>query len=165
MEPPADGDGAREQFQALLFEDTPHATPVPQLVGMRGECIGGLMSFGRPASRATSGRARPLVGAGLRAAASDRAAVSSLCSLKAAAESYALPMTCRVEVFVRSGHTIDLALEDGEDRVFADGLHEAWASPDSMGYKHLPLGENAAILASEVVGYRLHGSILQESAM
>jgi hypothetical protein len=61
-------------FQALLFEDTPHATPVPQLVGMRGECIGGLISFGCPASRATSGRARPLVGAGLRAAASDRAA-------------------------------------------------------------------------------------------
>ena len=85
--------------------------------------------------------------------------------MKAAAESYALPMTCRVEVFVRSGHTIDLALEDGEDRVFADGLHEAWASPDAIGYKHLPLGENAAILASEVVGYRLHGSILQESAI
>ncbi len=61
-------------FQALLFEDTPHATPVPQLVGMRGECIGGLISFGCPASRTTSGRARPLVGAGLRAAASDRAA-------------------------------------------------------------------------------------------
>ena len=74
-------------------------------------------------------------------------------------------MTCRVEVFVRSGHTIDLALEDGEDRVFADGLHEAWASPDAIGYKHLPLGENAAILASEVVGYRLHGSILQDSAL
>jgi hypothetical protein len=49
-------------FQALLFEDTLHSTPVPQLVGMRGE----LISFGRPASRATSGRARPLVGAGLR---------------------------------------------------------------------------------------------------
>ena len=59
------------------------------------------------------------------------ATVSSLCSSKAAAESYVRPMTCRVEVFVRSGHTIDLALEDGEDRVFANGLHEAWVSPPS----------------------------------
>jgi hypothetical protein len=74
-------------------------------------------------------------------------------------------MTCRVEVFVRSGHTIDLALEDGEDRTFANALHEAWASPDTIGFKHLALGENAVILASEVVGYRLHASIRQGSAM
>jgi hypothetical protein len=109
-------------------------------------------------------RASPTAQGG-RAAASDLAAVSSLCSSKAAAESYARPMTCRVEVFVRSGHTIDLALEDGEDRVFANDLYEAWASPDAIGYKHLALGENAVILASEVVGYRLHGSIRQDSTM
>jgi hypothetical protein len=41
-------------------------------------------------------------------------------------------MTCRVEVFVRSGHTIDLALEDGEDRTFAQALREAWASPEAI---------------------------------
>jgi hypothetical protein len=74
-------------------------------------------------------------------------------------------MTCRVEVFVRSGHTIDLALEDGEDHAFANALHEAWASPDAIGFTHLPLGENAAILASEVVGYRLHGSTSEESGL
>lgn len=74
-------------------------------------------------------------------------------------------MTCRVEVFVRSGHTIDLALEDGEDRVFANALHEAWASPDTIRFKHLALGENAVILASEVVGYRLHGPMLNNSAL
>jgi hypothetical protein len=74
-------------------------------------------------------------------------------------------MTCRVEVFVRSGHTIDLALEDGEDRVFANALHEAWASPDAIGFTHLPLGENAVILASEGVGYRLHGSTSEESGL
>ena len=34
-----------------------------------------------------------------------------------------------------------------------------------VGYKHLALGENAVILASEVVGYRLHGSMLQDSAL
>jgi hypothetical protein len=73
-------------------------------------------------------------------------------------------MTTRVEVFVRSGHTIDLALEDGEDRIFANALHEAWASPDPIGFKHLALGENTVILASEVVGYRLHGSVLNDSA-
>jgi hypothetical protein len=67
-------------------------------------------------------------------------------------------MTCRIEVFVRSGHTIDLALHDGEDRSFTRALHEAWASPEPVGFAHLALGENAAILASEVVGYRLHGS-------
>ncbi len=74
-------------------------------------------------------------------------------------------MTCRVEVFVRSGHTIDLALEDGEDRAFANSLHEAWASPDAIGFTRLPLGENAVILASEVVGYRLHGSTSEESGL
>jgi len=67
-------------------------------------------------------------------------------------------MTCRIEVFVRSGHTIDLPLQNGEDRVFTNALHEAWASPDAIGFKHLALGENAVILATEVVGYRLHGS-------
>jgi hypothetical protein len=66
-------------------------------------------------------------------------------------------MKCRIEVFVRSGHTIDLPLEDGEDRVFTTALHEAWASPEAIGFKHLALGENAVILATEVVGYRLHG--------
>jgi hypothetical protein len=74
-------------------------------------------------------------------------------------------MTCRVEVFVRSGHTIDLALEDGEDRIFAHALHEAWASPEAIGFTHLALGEDAVILASEVVGYRLHGSLSKSSAL
>ena len=74
-------------------------------------------------------------------------------------------MTCRVEVFVRSGHTIDLALEDGEDRAFANALHEAWASPDAIGYKAIALGGNAVILAAEVVGYRLHGSVLTGSTL
>lgn len=74
-------------------------------------------------------------------------------------------MTCRVEVFVRSGHTIDLALEDGEDRVFANALHEAWASPDAVEFTPLALGENAVILAGEVVGYRLHGSTSEESGL
>ena len=68
-------------------------------------------------------------------------------------------MTCRIEVFVRSGHTIDLSLEDGEDRVFTDALHEAWASPEAIGFTQLALGENAVILAAEVVGYRRHGSV------
>jgi len=35
---------------------------------------------------------------------------------------------------------------------------ETWASPDTIGFKHLALGQPAVILASEVVGYRLHGS-------
>ncbi len=74
-------------------------------------------------------------------------------------------MTSRVEVFVRSGHTIDLALEDGQDHIFAHALHEAWASPDAIGFKHLALGENAVILASEVVGYRLHGPMHTDSAL
>jgi ribosomal protein L32E len=39
-----------------------------------------------------------------------------------------------------------------------NALHEAWATPDAIGFKHLALGENAVILATEVVGYRLHGS-------
>ena len=74
-------------------------------------------------------------------------------------------MTCRVEVFVRSGHTIDLALEDGEDRTFAHALREAWASPEAIGFTHLALGGNAVILASEVVGYRLHGTLLKSSTL
>jgi len=68
-------------------------------------------------------------------------------------------MTCRIEVFVRSGHTIDLSLHDGEDRVFVDALHQAWASPEAIGFTALALGENAVILAAEVVGYRRHGPV------
>jgi hypothetical protein len=69
-------------------------------------------------------------------------------------------MTCRIEVFLRSGHTIDLALEDGEDRAFASALHDAWASPESVGeFTVLALGENAVVLANVVVGYRLHGTV------
>ena len=68
-------------------------------------------------------------------------------------------MKCRIEVFVRSGHTIDLSLEDGEDRVFIDALHQAWASPEAIGFTALALGANAVILAAEVVGYRRHGSV------
>jgi hypothetical protein len=71
-------------------------------------------------------------------------------------------MTCRVEVFVRSGHTIDLALEDGEDRTFAQ---EAWASPEAIEFTHLALGANAVILASEVVGYRFHGTLPKSSTL
>lgn len=74
-------------------------------------------------------------------------------------------MTCRIEVFVRSGHTIDLALEDGEDRVFTNALREAWESPATLGRTRLALGEDAAILASEVVGYRLHGLVPTDSAL
>ena len=91
--------------------------------------------------------------------------VSRVCSSKALAETYGSPMSCRVEVFVRSGHTIDLALEDGEDRAFAHALREAWASPETIGFTHLALGENAVILASEVVGYRLHGTLLKSSTL
>jgi hypothetical protein len=73
-------------------------------------------------------------------------------------------MTCRIEVFVRSGHTIDLALEDGEDRAFAAALHDAWRSPETIGeFIFLPLGENAVVLANEVVGYRLHGTVQLDS--
>ena len=67
-------------------------------------------------------------------------------------------MTCRIEVFVRSGHTLELLLQDGEDRVFTEALREAWASPEATEFKPLALGDNAVILASEVVGYRLHGA-------
>jgi hypothetical protein len=73
-------------------------------------------------------------------------------------------MTCRIEVFVRSGHTIDLSLEDGEDRAFTTALHEAWASPEAIGFKQLALGESAVILAAEVVGYRLHGLVERGAA-
>jgi hypothetical protein len=52
-------------------------------------------------------------------------------------------MTCRVEVFVRSGHTIDLALEDGEDRTFAQALREAWASPEAIEFTHLALAASS----------------------
>jgi hypothetical protein len=69
-------------------------------------------------------------------------------------------MTCRIEVLLRSGHTVDMALEDGEDRAFATALHDAWASTESAGgFSVLTLGENAAVLADEVVGYRLHGTV------
>jgi hypothetical protein len=69
-------------------------------------------------------------------------------------------VTCRIEVFVRSGHTIDLALEDGEDRAFTTALHSAWASPEPTDkLTYLRLGENSAVLANEVVGYRLHGTV------
>jgi hypothetical protein len=74
-------------------------------------------------------------------------------------------MTCRVEVFVRSGHTIDLALEDGEDRTFAHALREAWASPEAIEFTQLALGANAVILASEVVGYRFHGTLPKSSTL
>jgi hypothetical protein len=74
-------------------------------------------------------------------------------------------MTCRVEVFVRSGHTIDLALEDGEDHAFTTALHEVWARPEAIGYTHLELGRHSVILASEVVGYRLHGSLRTGAAL
>ena len=73
-------------------------------------------------------------------------------------------MTCRIEVFVRSGHTIDLALHDGEDRAFAAALHDAWQSPETIAeFTFLPLGENAVVLANEVVGYRLHGTVQPDS--
>ncbi len=69
-------------------------------------------------------------------------------------------MTCRIEVFVRSGHTLDLALEDGEDRAFTTALHEAWGSPGRVeGFTYLTLGAQAAVLVSEIVGYRLHGAL------
>jgi len=34
-----------------------------------------------------------------------------------------------------------------------------------MGFTHLALGENAVVLASEVVGYRLHGSTSEDSGL
>jgi len=104
--------------------------------------------------------------AGRREAGSDRAAGQFwLSSNGPPAAVYPRPVTCRLEVFVRSGHTIDLALEDGEDRVFVSALHEAWASPDAIEFKHLALGQHAVILAGEVVGYRLHGSVRPGSAL
>lgn len=75
-------------------------------------------------------------------------------------EPYAAVMTCRIEVFVRSGHTLDVALEDGEDRAFTTALHEAWASPGRVeGASYLALGTQAAVLVNEIVGYRLHGAL------
>jgi hypothetical protein len=69
-------------------------------------------------------------------------------------------VTCRIEVFVRSGHTLDLALEDGEDRAFITALYSAWASREPTDKDtYLRLGENSAVLANEVVGYRLHGTV------
>jgi len=78
---------------------------------------------------------------------------------------YARPVTCRLEVFVRSGHTIDLALEDGRRSGLRHRLHEAWASPDAIEFKHLALGQHAVILAGEVVGCRIHGSLRTSSAL
>jgi len=40
-----------------------------------------------------------------------------------------------------------------------DALRQAWASPEAIGFTALALGENAVILAAEVVGYRRHGSV------
>jgi hypothetical protein len=71
-------------------------------------------------------------------------------------------MTCRIEVFLRSGQVIDLEVQDGEDHAFAAAVHDAWSSPDSP-VTHLAIGEQAVVLASEVVGYRLHGSVLPAS--
>jgi hypothetical protein len=56
-------------------------------------------------------------------------------------------------------------LEDGEDQVFVGALHEAWASPDAIEFRRLALGQHAVILASEVVGYRLHGSLRPGSGL
>jgi len=48
---------------------------------------------------------------------------------------------------------------------FVSALHDAWASPDAIEFKHLALGQHAVILAGEVVGYRLHGSVRPASAL
>ena len=73
-------------------------------------------------------------------------------------------MTCRIEVFVRSGHTLDLSLEDGEDRAFTAALHSAWDSPEPPDQvTYITLGQNAAVLANEVVGYRLHGTVKRDA--
>ena len=111
-------------------------------------------SMARPRRRAAGGRIR-----------SSGGSVLAVPSNGPPAAVYPRPVTCRLEVFVRSGHTIDLALEDGEDRVFVSALHEAWASPDTIEFKHLALGQHAVILAGEVVGYRLHGSVRPGSAL
>jgi hypothetical protein len=71
-------------------------------------------------------------------------------------------MTCRIEVFLRSGQVIDLEVPDGEDHAFAAAVHDAWSSPDSS-ITRLEIGEQAVVLASEVVGYRLHGTVLPDS--
>jgi hypothetical protein len=71
-------------------------------------------------------------------------------------------MTCRIEVFLRGGQVIDLEVEDGEDHAFAAAVHNAWSSPDSP-VTHLTIGDQAVVLASEVVGYRLHGSVSPDS--
>jgi len=57
---------------------------------------------------------------------------------------------------------LDLEVQDGEDRAFADAVQDAWSSPDSP-VTRLEIGEQAVVLASEVVGYRLHGSVLPDS--
>jgi hypothetical protein len=36
---------------------------------------------------------------------------------------------------------------------------------ETIGFTHLALGENAVILASEVVGYQLHGTLLKSSML
>jgi hypothetical protein len=64
---------------------------------------------------------------------------------------------CATQVRLRYPH--------GEDRPFADALREAWASPEAIGFAQLALGENAVILASEVIGYRLHGTLLKSSTL
>lgn len=153
----------------VVVEDTPPDHSGPQRESMRGGRIDGSTSVGRStpephtAAERRNGIRRPRRAAGRRIRRGRW--LSFIRSSKPPASSYALPMTSRVEVFVRSGHTIDLALEDGQDRIFANALHEAWSSPDPIGYKHLTLGENAVILASEVVGYRLHGPIRTDSAI
>jgi hypothetical protein len=71
-------------------------------------------------------------------------------------------MTCRIEVFLRSSQVIDLEVQDGEDHAFAAAVQDAWSSPDSP-ITRLEIGEQAVVLASEVVGYRLHGLVLPDS--
>ena len=71
-------------------------------------------------------------------------------------------MTCRIEVFLRSGQIIDLEVQDGEDHAFAAAVHDAWSSPDSP-ITRLEIGDQVVVLASEVVGYRRHGSVLPDS--
>jgi hypothetical protein len=60
------------------------------------------------------------------------------------------------------GQIIDLEIQDGEDHAFAAAVHDAWLSPDSP-ITRLEIGEQAVVLASEVVGYRRHGSVLPDS--
>ena len=106
-----------------------------------------------------------MVAARLRGAGSDRAVGGAVRSSKPPASSYAPPMTSRVEVFVRSGHTIDLVLKDGQDRIFANGPTRGLGVPPMpLAFKHLTLRENAVIFANEV-GYRLHGPMQTDSAV